>query len=132
MKRSIVVLFAVLAIPSQASTFAKDSSQEVLNSTSANYGLAERFSAPRLAKMLFSTQVTPMWFTNSDKFVYQYRTSQGDKLYLVDPDLGKKKEILDMDQLAMQLTEIIKDPFDGQHVKMENLDLKDRVLSCMF
>ena len=125
MKKIIVVLFSALAISLQASTSIKKTIHEDVISTSANYALAERFSAQRLAKILYSTQVTPMWFTNSNKFVYQYKTSQGDKFYLVDPDLGKKKEILDMDQLAMQLTEIIKDPFDGQHVKMENLDLKE-------
>lgn len=118
-------MFSALAFTTQASPIANDRSIETNKTTLANYDLAERFSAQRLAKMLYSTQVTPMWFTNSDKFIYQYKTSKGDKMYLVDASLGKKQEILDMDQLAMQLTEIIKDPFDGQHLSMENLDLKE-------
>ena len=123
-------MFSALAISTQASSLVKGESVEDITTTSANYDLAERFSAQRLAKMLYSTQVTPMWFLHSDKFIYQYKTSKGEKLYLVDPTLGKKNEILDMSQLAMQLTEIIKDPFDGQHVRMENLDLKeDRYLT---
>ena len=125
MKKSILILFSALAISTQASALVKGESVEDIITTSANYDLAERFSAQRLAKMLYSIQVTPMWFLHSDKFIYQYKTSKGEKLYLVDPTLGKKNEILDMSQLAMQLTEIIKDPFDGQHVRMENLDLKE-------
>ena len=125
MKRSIFFLFSALACSSQASLPVANCINEDMETTTSNYMLAERFSTNRLNKMLFSTQVTPLWFSQSDKFVYQYKTSQGDKMYLVDPILGKKKEILDMDQLAMQLTEIIKDPFDGQHVMMESLDLRD-------
>ena len=38
--------------------------------TKANYDLAERFSAKKVNQMVFSTEVRPNWFKNSDKFWY--------------------------------------------------------------
>ena len=129
MKKSIVVLFSVLALASQASPLSIDKLPSE-RTTAANYELAERFSSQRLAKMLFSTQVAPMWFSNSDAFVYRYKTSKGEKWYRVDSQTGKKEEVIDMDQLAMQLTEIMQDPLDAQHLPMEDIKLEgDRYLT---
>ena len=37
--------------------------------------LAERFTASKLANMLFSTSVDPHWFLSGEKFWYSYKTS---------------------------------------------------------
>ena len=92
--------------------------------TKANYGLAARFSQKRVRQMVYSTQVTPHWFANDDRFWYSYKTAQGTKYYLVDPASGRKSEIFDMDRLAMQVTEITRDPYDAQHLPL-NLELKE-------
>ena len=81
--------------------------------TTPNYALAERFSAKAVNNMVFSTQIVPNWFRDSDKFWYSWKTSDGTKYYIVDPAAGTKTELFDMDKLAMQLTEIVKDPFDA-------------------
>ena len=39
--------------------------------TEPNYALAERFSAERTAKMVFTTQVRPMWLRDGSRFIYQ-------------------------------------------------------------
>ncbi|MCI1640079.1 MAG: DPP IV N-terminal domain-containing protein [Bacteroidales bacterium] len=91
----------------------------------ANYDLAERFSAKKVNQMVYSTQIKPNWFMDSDKFWYSWKTSEGTGYWLVDAAGGKKTEIFDMPQLAMQLTEIIKDPFDAQHIPIKDLKLKD-------
>ena len=93
--------------------------------TKANYELAERFSQKKIAKMVFSTKVEPNWFKNSDKFWYSYTTGTGIQYYIVDPVAGTKKQIWDMAELAAQVTEITKDPFDAQHLPIKNLELKD-------
>lgn len=93
--------------------------------TKANYDLAARFSAKKVGKMVFSTQVQPNWFRDSDKFWYMYKTPAGEKYYIVDPAAGTKKEIWDMGWLAARITEIVKDPFDARHLPIRNLKLKD-------
>lgn len=91
----------------------------------ANYALAERFSAKRVNQMVFSTQITPNWFKDSDRFWYSWRTPQGTRYYIVDPAKGTKTEVFDMDRLAMRITEIVRYPFDAKHIPIRNLELKD-------
>ncbi|MBQ6576987.1 MAG: S9 family peptidase [Bacteroidales bacterium] len=93
--------------------------------TTPNYALAERFSAKAVNNMVFSTQIVPNWFRDSDKFWYSWKTSDGTKYYIVDPAAGTKTELFDMDKLAMQLTEIVKDPFDAKHIPITDLKLKE-------
>jgi len=93
--------------------------------TKANYDLAARFSAKKVGQMVYSTQITPNWFEKSDKFWYEWKTSEGTRYYVVDPATGVKTEVFDMDKLAMQLTEIVRDPYDAKHIPMKNLKLKD-------
>lgn len=91
----------------------------------ANYDLASRFSAKKVGQMVYSTRVTPNWFAESDRFWYSYKTAAGTKYYVVDPVKGTKSELFDMERLAMQLTEIVKDPYDAQHIPLTGLKLKD-------
>ncbi len=93
--------------------------------TKANYDLAERFSSKKINSRVFSTSIRPNWFKNSDKFWYTYKTTNGEKYYIVDPVTGSKREIWNMAELAAQITEIIKDPFDALHLPITNLELKE-------
>lgn len=93
--------------------------------TKANYDLAERFSAKKVAQMVFSTDVRPNWFKNSDKFWYTYKTTKGEEYYIVDPVAGTKRKIWDMGKLAAQISAITKDPFDAQHLPIQKLELVD-------
>ena len=78
--------------------------------TEANYELAERFSTNKVNSMVFSQNIRPSWFPNSDKFWYQWKSHEGVNYWIV---------------LAMELTSIIKDPFDAQHIPFRNFRLKD-------
>ncbi len=93
--------------------------------TKANYALAERFSAKRVNNMVFSTRVQPRWFKDGDRFWYEWQSPQGTNYYIVDPVKGTKTEVFDLERLAMDLTEIVKDPFDAQHIPITGLKLKD-------
>jgi dipeptidyl aminopeptidase/acylaminoacyl peptidase len=88
-----------------------------------NYELAARFSPDKLKKMIFSTSVDPHWMKKSDRFWYQYETSQGKKWVMVDPVRRTKTPLFDTDKLAAELTRAVKDPFDGQHLKLDNMKL---------
>ncbi len=96
-----------------------------------NYALAERFSAKRVSQMVFTTSARPMWFREGDKFLYSWKTSEGTQYYIADPKAGKVEPAFDMAKLAMQITEIVKDPFDAQHLPIRDIAIdadNDKVL----
>ena len=82
----------------------------------ANYDLAYKFSPKSIAKLVHSTSVRPHWLKNGNKFWYQYKTTKGSNYYLVDADKRTKAPLFDNDKMAAWLTEITKDPYDGQHL----------------
>ncbi len=91
----------------------------------ANYALAERFTTKKVGQMVFSTQIRPNWFRDSDKFWYSWKTPQGTEYYIVDPVKGTKTKAFDMAKLAMQVTETVRYPFDAQHLPIQGLELRD-------
>ena len=90
-----------------------------------NYELADRFSAKKIGNMVYSTSIRPNWFKNSDKFWYEWKTSAGTEYYIVDPVAKTQTKAFDMERLAMEISAIVKDPFDAQHLPLRKLELKD-------
>ena len=93
---------------------------------SPNYELEARFLPDRMNKMVFDLNVTPHWFTLSDRFWYSYRTSEGTKYYLVDP--VKKSRILlwDNAKIAAALSTLTNFPYDAQHLPIRRLKLVEK------
>jgi dipeptidyl aminopeptidase/acylaminoacyl peptidase len=89
--------------------------------TKANYQLAARFSPKKLDKMVFSTVVDPHWLKKSDRFWYMYETTEGKKWYIVDPAKAEKKLLFDNVKLAAEISRIVKDPFDAQHLGLDSM-----------
>ena len=85
------------------------------------YVQAEKFTQDKLNTMLFSTTVDPHWFRKGNSFWYEYKTSEGKFWYVVDPSAKTKKPLFDRDEMASQLTEIVKDPFEACHLPIRNL-----------
>jgi len=90
--------------------------------TKANYELAARFSPSKLERMVFSTQVDPHWLKNSDRFWYTYETSDGKSYYIVDPARKTKSLLFDNVKMAADISRLTRDPFDAQHLDIENLE----------
>ena len=86
-----------------------------------NYALAARFSPEKINKMLFSTSVDPHWLKQTDRFWYVYETREGKTWYIVDALKGSKRPLFDHAKLAAEITKIVKDPFDAQHLPIERL-----------
>lgn len=86
-----------------------------------NYALAARFSPEKINKMLFSTSVDPHWLKLTDRFWYVYETREGKTWYIVDALKGSKRPLFDHAKLAAEITRIVKDPFDAQHLPIEKL-----------
>ena len=74
--------------------------------TTPNYELAARFSAKNVNRMVFTTEVRPLWMRHSESFIYEWKTSAGTNYYLADPVKGSVRPVFDMDRLAMELTSI--------------------------
>ncbi|RZS97355.1 S9 family peptidase [Cecembia calidifontis] len=89
--------------------------------TKGNYELAARFSPEKLKKMIFSTSVDAHWLKKSDRFWYEYETTEGKNWYIVNPATKTKSKLFDNDRLAAEITKVVRDPFDGQHLDISNL-----------
>ncbi len=106
----LAVVFSVCCIASNSQT-----------ATKANYQLASRFSPKKLDKMVFSTSVDPHWLKKSDRFWYVFETPQGKNWYIADPSKGQKRVMFDNAKLAAEITKIVKDPFDAQHLLIDSM-----------
>ena len=89
--------------------------------TKGNYELAAKFSPEKLKKMIFSISVDAHWLKRSDRFWYEYETTEGKNWYIVNPATKSKTSLFDKDKLAAEITKVVKDPFDGQHLDITNL-----------
>lgn len=88
----------------------------------SGYVQAEKFTKEKLNTMLFSTTVDPHWFQQGNRFWYEYKTSNGRVWYVVDPVMKKKTPLFNLDKLASEITEIVKDPFTAQQLPIEKLE----------
>lgn len=89
------------------------------------YIQAEKFTQDKLGTMLFSTMVDPHWFGEDGCFWYEYKTSEGTFWYVVNPVAKTKKPLFDRDEMASQLTEKVRDPYDARHLPIRNLKAKE-------
>jgi dipeptidyl aminopeptidase/acylaminoacyl peptidase len=90
-----------------------------------NYALAARFMPAELHQLLFDTEVTPHWFTHSDRFWFSYQTTKGIDYYLVEPDSKSRKPLWDNAKLAEQLSLLTGLAYDSQHLGLEDPELVD-------
>lgn len=111
MRKLLLLLTVLLSLAAQSQT----------SGTKANYQAAARYSPNKLSKMVFSTVVDPHWLKKSNRFWYTYETSEGKKWYIVDPVKAEKKLMFDNAKLAAELTKIVKDPMDAQHLIIDSL-----------
>ena len=86
-----------------------------------NYQLAAKFSPAKLKTLIHSTDVKPNWINYGDNFWYEYTTSNGKNWYLVKPASRQKTQLFDNGEMAAKVTAIVKNPFDSQHLPIQNL-----------
>ena len=89
------------------------------------YLQAEKFTQSKLSTMLFSTTVDPHWFQQGNCFWYQYKTSEGNFWWVVNPTAKTKTALFDREEMASQLSEIVQDPFEAKHLPISNLKAKE-------
>ncbi|MEO6316891.1 MAG: DPP IV N-terminal domain-containing protein [Chitinophagaceae bacterium] len=113
MRNCIFILLAFI--------FSFDAAAQQLPPVKANYQLAARFSPKKQEKLLFSTTVDAHWLKRGSRFWYSYETTDGKKWYIVDPVKGEKRFMFDNAKLAAELTKIIKDASDAQHLLIDSI-----------
>ena len=112
--RSLLLLLILFAI-------AADITAQQPLPAKANYQLAARFSQKKQEKLLFSTLVDAHWLKKGSRFWYSYETTEGKKWYIVDPVKAEKRLMFDNARLAAELTKIIKDASDAQHLLIDSI-----------
>ncbi|WP_231489953.1 DPP IV N-terminal domain-containing protein [Pedobacter sp. Leaf170] len=122
-----IISFSVAA---QTKTFTI--SENVAPQPKANYQLASRFSPNKLKKMVYSTSVDPHWLKLSNRFWYTFENPKGKFWYLVDPAPKTKKQIFDNAKLAADITLIVRDPFDAEHLPLDEFKFSPDEKSITF
>ena len=118
-KLVVCAQFLSLTVAAQTKTFTI--TENTQPQPKANYQLASRFSPNKLKKMVYATAVDPHWLKLSNRFWYTFESPKGKFWYLVDPATKNKKIMFDNAKLAADITLIVRDPFDAEHLPLENL-----------
>jgi len=118
-KLLVCAQFLSLTVAAQTKTFTI--TEHTQPQPKANYQLASRFSPNKLKKMVYSTAVDPHWLKLSNRFWYTFESPKGKFWYLVDAAAKSKKVMFDNAKLAADITLVVRDPFDAEHLPLENL-----------
>jgi dipeptidyl-peptidase-4 len=127
---ALFALTALQYVSAQTKTFTL--TEKTTDPPKANYQLASRFSPNKLKKIVYSTTVDPHWLKLSNRFWYVYETPNGKQWYLVDPASRTKKPIFNLANLAAEITNIMRDPFDAQHLPIEEIKFSKDEKSITF
>ncbi|MFO7894424.1 MAG: DPP IV N-terminal domain-containing protein [Longimicrobiales bacterium] len=92
---------------------------------SANYELAARWAPYRIQELIHSTTVQPRWIEGSNRFWYEWETSEGTFYRIVDMAQGTQRQIFDNDRIAAELTRIVGDPYDAKHLPIRSIRFID-------
>ncbi|MEG1650081.1 MAG: DPP IV N-terminal domain-containing protein, partial [Rikenellaceae bacterium] len=100
--------------------------------TKSNYELPARFTPDKMQRLVFSTNVSPHFLKNENEFWYEYKTSEGNTWYIVDALKGTKRVLFDNAKMAAQISELMQDPYDAQHLPIKNIRFNDDGHSFIF
>lgn len=100
--------------------------------TKSNYQLAERFSAAKVQKMIYSRDVRPTWLKDGNSFWYKYTTSEGTMYYFVDCKKETKRPLFDHVAMAAKLSVITGDPMEAKLLRIDGIKFENDGKSFMF
>lgn len=114
-----IVLTTVVVVGWSAGVLAQQGASPVMRPT-ANFELAERFTAANMQRMTGSTSLSANWIEDQDRFWYEWKDSVGTHWYFVDAARRTKRPLFDRDEMAAQLSQQFNRGFNAR-----SLDLKD-------
>ena len=112
--------------------FGQSSALPMERVTKANYELAARWSQQKIAKLVFDLGVEPRWYETGDRFWYAFETTQGKRWLVVDPTKKSKTPLFDNAQMAALLTNVLRIPYDSQHLPIQNARLINQDAALLF
>ena len=127
---ALMAMFYALSLSAQTRTIT--TTETISAPQKANYQQAARFSPSKLRKMVYSTSVEPHWLKRSQRFWYEYESPNGKYWYIVDPATRNKKMLFDPAGLAAEITLIMRDPLNEQHLPIEKLKFTEDERSITF
>ena len=127
---SLMAMFYASSLSAQTRTIT--TTETISAPQKANYQQAARFSPSKLRKMVYSTSVEPHWLKQSQRFWYEYESPNGKYWYIVDPATRNKKMLFDPAKLAAEITLIMRDPLNEQHLPIEKLKFTEDERSITF
>jgi dipeptidyl aminopeptidase/acylaminoacyl peptidase len=90
-----------------------------------NYDLASQWASAKIGKVILDTAVTPHWLEFSDRFWYTFETPSGRRWWFVDPVKKTRISLWDNAKMAAQLTQILRTPYDAQHLPINQIKFID-------
>ena len=100
----------------------------------ANYQLAEKFRQFSLGKPLskMSLTITPHPINDSDRFWFDFTTSEGTKYYFVDPDKREKSLLFNNADIAEGISLITRDVISPFDLKISDIKFSKDLSSITF
>ena len=93
----LFLAFVMIVVSPPSSLSAQDAATSRFRNDSigqaANYRLAGRFAPYKMQELIYSTSVTPRWIEGTERFWYEWETSDGKFFFFVDPVAGSKRSI---------------------------------------
>lgn len=92
----------------------------------ANWKLAEKFTPESLRPYFYSTSISPEFILKTDQFWYSWRDSTGITFWRVDPSAKSKQPLFDTDEMAAQLSELLKKPYDRTNLPITTVRFDEK------
>ncbi len=93
--------------------------------TLPEYDAARAWTPDKNEQKTFSLSIHPNYFKGSTRFWYNFKTSEGENWYVVDPATRTKKVLFSADDLASQISAQSEQKYTAQQLPIQGMKLKD-------
>ena len=83
--------------------------------TLPEYDAARAWTPDKNEQKTFSLSIHPNYFKGSTRFWYNFKTSEGENWYVVDPATRTKRVLFSAEDLAAQISEQSEQKYTAQH-----------------
>jgi dipeptidyl-peptidase 4 len=116
-----LVAAAIVVSPLEAQVRTPQVEMQAVPVNSANWLMAERFSATAMRQAIYTAGVQPRWIGETDSLWYNYRDRNGSRFTLVLPATRSKAPLFDHVRLAAALAEMHRRPYEPNNLPFTTL-----------
>lgn len=104
-----------------------------ISAQETEWALAEKFSADSLAQYTEGKSLYPNWIEDTHYFSYDVRRDNGNILYLVNAENGKKREMIkDNEEFVRQYAQITGDTLNARNIRLYGFQFKNKDFSRFY